>query len=89
MCDTAGLRHSVDPVENEGLRRAREAASTADLVIIVMDVLTGPAKLLQLSTKEMARLECERLNLSFSKSHNKKSTKVLPSLKMFVLHIRC
>ncbi|KAI9554383.1 hypothetical protein GHT06_019655 [Daphnia sinensis] len=66
LCDTAGLRHSVDPVENEGLRRAREAASTADLVIIVMDASTGP---LQLSTKEMARLECERLNLSFSKSH--------------------
>lgn len=70
LCDTAGLRHSVDPVENEGLRRAREAASTADLVIIVMDISTGPAKLLQLSTKEMARLECERLNLSFNAEGN-------------------
>ena len=67
ICDTAGLRHSVDPVENEGLRRAKEVAATADLVIIVMDASRGPESLWQRPVKDLIRHECERLNLSFSK----------------------
>lgn len=35
LVDTAGLRESVDPVENEGVRRARQRAAEADLVIAV------------------------------------------------------
>lgn len=68
ICDTAGLRHSVDPVENEGLRRAKEAAATADLVIIVMDASRGPESLWQWPSKDLVRHECERLNLPFSKN---------------------
>jgi len=37
LVDTAGLRPVVDPVEAEGVRRARAAASEADLVVIVLD----------------------------------------------------
>lgn len=37
VVDTAGLRHTVDIVEEEGVRRAREALNSADLVIFVMD----------------------------------------------------
>lgn len=37
LCDTAGLRISNDPVEKEGIRRAKEVASSADLAIIVVD----------------------------------------------------
>ncbi|XP_046460734.1 tRNA modification GTPase MnmE-like isoform X3 [Daphnia pulex] len=70
LCDTAGLRHSVDPVENEGLRRAREAAATADLVIIVMDASRGPESLWQQPVKDLIRHECERLNLSFNAENN-------------------
>jgi tRNA modification GTPase len=37
VLDTAGLRASDDPVEREGMRRAREGATTADLVLWVSD----------------------------------------------------
>ncbi len=39
--DTAGIRATVDPVEAIGVERAREAASLADLAIIVLDGQTG------------------------------------------------
>jgi tRNA modification GTPase len=37
VLDTAGLRDTADPVEQEGVRRARERAETADLVLWVVD----------------------------------------------------
>lgn len=37
LVDTAGIRQSSDPVEAEGVRRAREKISTADLVLFVVD----------------------------------------------------
>jgi tRNA modification GTPase len=37
VLDTAGLRDSADPVEQEGVRRARERAAQADLVLWVVD----------------------------------------------------
>jgi tRNA modification GTPase len=37
LLDTAGLRDSDDPVEQEGVRRARQSAAGADLVLWVMD----------------------------------------------------
>jgi tRNA modification GTPase len=37
VLDTAGLRDSADPVEREGVRRARERAAEADLVLWVVD----------------------------------------------------
>jgi tRNA modification GTPase len=37
LLDTAGIRESEDPVEREGVRRARERAAAADLVLWVVD----------------------------------------------------
>ncbi len=37
LLDTAGVRDTDDPVEQEGVRRARERAGTADLVLWVVD----------------------------------------------------
>jgi tRNA modification GTPase len=37
LVDTAGVRESDDPVEQEGVRRARERAAMADLVLWVTD----------------------------------------------------
>jgi tRNA modification GTPase len=37
LLDTAGIRDSADPVEQEGVRRARERAEGADLVLWVTD----------------------------------------------------
>ncbi len=42
LLDTAGIRESDDPVEREGVRRARERAAAADLVLWVTDVATDP-----------------------------------------------
>lgn len=41
IVDTAGLRHTEDPVEQEGVRRAREALVRADLVLWVQDASDG------------------------------------------------
>jgi tRNA modification GTPase len=38
LLDTAGIRHSNEPVEQEGIRRARERAAAADVVLWVVDV---------------------------------------------------
>ena len=37
LVDTAGLRYSDDPVEEEGVRRATAAMAAADLVLLVID----------------------------------------------------
>jgi tRNA modification GTPase len=44
VLDTAGIRESAEPVEQEGVRRARARAAEADLVLWVTDVsVDGPA----------------------------------------------
>ena len=40
LLDTAGIRDSDDPVEQEGVRRARQRASEADLILWVYDAKT-------------------------------------------------
>jgi len=42
LLDTAGIRASDDPVEREGVRRARERAASADLVLWVTDAGADP-----------------------------------------------
>ena len=37
LLDTAGIRETDDPVELEGVRRARERSASADLVLWVVD----------------------------------------------------
>jgi tRNA modification GTPase len=44
LLDTAGIRDSDDPVEQEGVRRARQRASEADLVLWVHDAKDDPAQ---------------------------------------------
>jgi len=44
LLDTAGIRDSGDPVEMEGVRRARERAQGADLVLWVVDAGEPDAK---------------------------------------------
>ncbi len=46
LLDTAGIRDSDDPVEMEGVRRARERARGADLVLWVVDA-SEPAEVLR------------------------------------------
>jgi tRNA modification GTPase len=41
LLDTAGIRETQDPVELEGVRRARDRAASADLVLWVVDASAG------------------------------------------------
>ena len=62
LCDTAGLRLSDDPVENEGLKRAKSIASMADLVMIVVD----PSKISALERSSLTDFiddQCSQLNV--------------------------
>ena len=48
LLDTAGIRASDDPVEREGIRRARERAAAADVVLWVIDVsVNGRAAMME------------------------------------------
>lgn len=42
LVDTAGLRDSGDPIEREGVRRARAAAERADIRLVLIDGATWP-----------------------------------------------
>ncbi|MBX9847142.1 MAG: tRNA uridine-5-carboxymethylaminomethyl(34) synthesis GTPase MnmE [Xanthobacteraceae bacterium] len=44
VLDTAGIRDSDDPVEQEGVRRARERAQQADLILWVEDAAASSAQ---------------------------------------------
>lgn len=43
LLDTAGIRDTDDPVEREGVRRARARAEAADLILWVVDAAAGEA----------------------------------------------
>ncbi|MBE0599646.1 MAG: tRNA uridine-5-carboxymethylaminomethyl(34) synthesis GTPase MnmE, partial [Desulfuromonadales bacterium] len=42
LVDTAGIRHTTDPIEAEGVRRARAKIPSADLVLLVVDGSQAP-----------------------------------------------
>lgn len=41
LSDTAGLRQTIDPIEQEGIRRSRRELAAADLLLYVVDAQTG------------------------------------------------
>ncbi len=57
LVDTAGLRDTADPVEVEGVRRARQAAETADLILEVCDLAVTQVKTEPSSPERTLRVE--------------------------------
>ena len=57
LVDTAGLRESTDPVEVEGVRRARLAAEKADLMLEVSDLAERPLNALPSNPERTLRVE--------------------------------
>jgi tRNA modification GTPase len=51
LLDTAGVRESDDPVEQEGVRRARARAEAADLVLWIVDAAEGVSEEQELRTE--------------------------------------
>lgn len=64
LCDTAGLRYTDCPIESEGLKRAREAASNADLVVIVVDGSQTSSMAQLLPVEKYVQDECKRLGIT-------------------------
>jgi tRNA modification GTPase len=58
LVDTAGERETTDPVEHEGVARARQARAAADLLLIVVD--SGE----ELTSEDRLMLEYERTTTS-------------------------
>lgn len=56
VIDTAGLRETEDPVEREGVERARRAAENADLRIHLVDVSAGSVPVTPLFDDELVVL---------------------------------
>jgi tRNA modification GTPase len=47
LTDTAGLRQTVDPIEGEGVRRARLKAEEADAVLLLLDASEADSPIVQ------------------------------------------
>jgi tRNA modification GTPase len=58
VADTAGIRDSVDLVEAEGVRRARAAFATADMVLLVLDSSQDSAEQTALKNEIPAGIPC-------------------------------
>jgi tRNA modification GTPase len=56
VADTAGLRHTEDPVEREGVQRTRDQLSTADVVVWVVDLSAPTPPALELDQTTGSRL---------------------------------
>ena len=59
LVDTAGVRPSVDPIEREGISRARDAQQSAEVVLVVLDgsvPLTTVDRELLAETEAMVRV---------------------------------
>jgi tRNA modification GTPase len=60
LADTAGLRDSADPIEQEGVRRAQARAAAADLRVLVLDATTDWRRAGQALTEATARWDPAR-----------------------------
>lgn len=58
VSDTAGIRESADQVEVEGVRRARAALMTADMVLLVVDSTQPPELQLALKSEVPDNIPC-------------------------------
>ena len=58
VADTAGIRESADQVEAEGVRRARQALTTADMVLLVVDSTQQAEPQLALKTEVPENIPC-------------------------------
>ena len=56
LFDTAGLRETIDIVEQEGVRRARQTAKTADLILLLSETDSLPQQFDESSDAPLLRL---------------------------------
>ncbi len=61
LIDTAGLRDSSDPIEQEGIRRAKNAISTADRLLLVIDATETDACAIEIAWRAANALTTEAI----------------------------
>lgn len=62
LVDTAGMRNSGDAIEQEGVRRAKDAASQADVTVFVADVSQKKTWKVENQTDIMVMNKCDLLD---------------------------
>lgn len=67
LTDTAGLRESNDPVEQEGIRRARHAITNADRVLLLIDASETRDFRQSPLWSELSKLTNDRISVVFNK----------------------
>jgi tRNA modification GTPase len=80
LVDTAGIRSSADPVEQEGIGRARTSLESADLVLLVLD---RSEPLTAEDEEAIAAVQGQRVQVVLNKAD------LPPLLAMDELQIRC
>lgn len=79
LIDTAGLRATDDPVEREGVRRTKEIASVADILLIVIDAAQGERSLktalsyFSSGQQSRALIVCNKADLLANREQNEHS----------------
>ncbi len=86
LVDTAGLRHSEDPLEQEGMRRTYAAVEQADLIIHVID-RSEPAA--EEDREALRRLASRRVIVALNKSDLPKRFEFLEPPSGEVVEISC
>lgn len=81
VSDTAGIRESADLVEAEGVRRARAAMITADLVLLVIDPTAPAGPQLALRSEVPENIPCievhNKIDLSNAKSNSDEDSRMV------------
>jgi len=75
VCDTAGIRHGAELIEEEGIRRAKHAIENSDLILYVRDVQDSHHhdELCDLLPKEKSILIWNKIDLPHSEPLPKKA----------------
>lgn len=79
LIDTAGLRHSDDPIEQQGIERSRRASQQADIVLVVADLTSNDAaveQILQESRNHPCLLVLNKADLTVAPSYGQQADTV-------------
>jgi tRNA modification GTPase len=78
LADTAGLRDSSDPVEGEGIRRAKARAAAADLKLVLFDASAPPDRASLALLDERSLAVANKCDLARQAAHPELPASALP-----------
>jgi len=78
VTDTAGMREAVDVIEAEGVRRARQALESADLVLLVEDVTSAEAAPVELPAGKACLRVANKIDLLSDEERERLQSEAAP-----------